>query len=353
MKMFLLLLLLIPFTINAYGTSATSAILMDTDSGRIIYGSNINNVRSVASISKIMTAIVAIESGKLDEIVVVGEEINTAYGSGIYIKVGEELTLRDLVYGLMLRSGNDAALAIANFVGGSVDNFVVIMNNYAKTIGMKNTTFNNPSGLDQEKGNYSTAYDMALLTKYAMQNKEFKTIVGTKKYELKTNLNYYLWDNKNKLLSSYKYATGGKTGFTNKAKRTLVTTASKNNVNLVAVTLNDGNDFQEHKNLFEEAFNEYKSYKILAKDKINILGETYYKDYDFYLNEDFYYAMKKDETNSILIRFELKKIKNYQSNANVGKVYVYFKDKQIYENNVYLKASSKKNIFKKVFDYLW
>lgn len=353
MKKFLLLLLLIPFTINAYGTSATSAILMDTDSGRIIYGNNINNVRSVASISKIMTAIVAIESGKLDEIVIVGEEINTAYGSGIYIKVGEELTLRDLVYGLMLRSGNDAALAIANFVGGNVDNFVALMNNYAKTIGMKNTTFNNPSGLDQEKGNYSTAYDMALLTKYAMQNEEFRTIVGTKKYELKTNLNYYLWNNKNKLLTSYKYATGGKTGFTTKAKRTLVTTASKNNVNLVAVTLNDGNDFEDHKNLYEEAFKEYKSYKILSKDKINILGESYYKNYDFYLNEDFYYSMKKDEINDILIRFELNKLKKFQSNSNVGKVYVYLKDKQIYENNVYIKSSSKKNIFKKVFDYLW
>lgn len=353
MKNFLLLLLLIPFTINAYGTSATSAILMDTDSGRTIYGNNINNIRSVASISKIMTAIVAIESGKLDEIVIVGEEINTAYGSGIYIKVGEELTLRDLVYGLMLRSGNDAALAIANFVGGNVDNFVALMNNYAKTIGMKNTTFNNPSGLDQEKGNYSTAYDMALLTKYAMQNEEFRTIVGTKKYELKTNLNYYLWNNKNKLLTSYKYATGGKTGFTTKAKRTLVTTASKNNVNLVAVTLNDGNDFEDHKNLYEEAFKEYKSYKILAKDKINILGENYYKNYDFYLNEDFYYSMKKDEINDILIRFELNKLKKIQSNANVGKVYVYLKDKQIYENNVYIKSSSKKNIFKKVFDYLW
>ena len=353
MKKFLLLLLLIPFTINAYGTSATSAILMDTDSGRIIYGNNINNVRSVASISKIMTAIVAIESGKLDEIVIIGEEINTAYGSGIYIKVGEELTLRDLVYGLMLRSGNDAALAIANFVGGNVDDFVALMNNYAKTIGMKNTTFNNPSGLDQEKGNYSTAYDMALLTKYAMQNEEFRTIVGTKKYELKTNLNYYLWNNKNKLLISYKYATGGKTGFTTKAKRTLVTTASKNNVNLVAVTLNDGNDFEDHKNLYEEAFREYKSYKILSKDKINILGESYYKNYDFYLNEDFYYSMKKDEINDILIRFELNKLKKIQSNANVGKVYVYLKDKQIYENNVYIKSSSKKNIFKKVFDYLW
>ena len=353
MKKILLFLLLLPVTINAYGTSATSAILMDTDSGRIIYQKDIHNVRSVASISKIMTAIVAIESGKLDEIVIIGDEINSAYGSGIYIKVGEELTLRDLVYGLMLRSGNDAALAIAHFVGGSVDNFVNLMNNQAKQIGMTQTTFNNPSGLDQEKGNYSTAYDMALLTKYAMQNPEFKTIVGTKKYELKTNLNYYLWNNKNKLLTTYKYATGGKTGFTTKAKRTLVTTASKNNVNLVAVTLNDGNDFEDHKNLFEEAFNEYRGYKILSKGKVKILGENYYKDSEFYLNEDFYYAMKKEELNNILIKFELQKNSNYTNNDVVGKVYVYLKEEKIYENKVYIKKVSKKNVIKKVLGYLW
>ena len=353
MKKILLFLLLLPVTINAYGASATSAILMDTDSGRIIYQKDIHNVRSVASISKIMTAIVAIESGKLDEIVIIGDEINSAYGSGIYIKVGEELTLRDLVYGLMLRSGNDAALAIAHFVGGSVDNFVNLMNNQAKQIGMTQTTFNNPSGLDQEKGNYSTAYDMALLTKYAMQNPEFKTIVGTKKYELKTNLNYYLWNNKNKLLTTYKYATGGKTGFTTKAKRTLVTTASRNNVNLVAVTLNDGNDFEDHKNLFEEAFNEYRGYKILSKGKVKILGENYYKDSEFYLNEDFYYAMKKEELNNILIKFELQKNSNYTNNDVVGKVYVYLKEEKIYENKVYIKKVSKKNVIKKVFGYLW
>lgn len=353
MKKILLFLLLLPVTINAYGASATSAILMDTDSGRIIYQKDIHNVRSVASISKIMTAIVAIESGKLDEIVIIGDEINSAYGSGIYIKVGEELTLRDLVYGLMLRSGNDAALAIAHFVGGSVDNFVNLMNNQAKQIGMTQTTFNNPSGLDQEKGNYSTAYDMALLTKYAMQNPEFKTIVGTKKYELKTNLNYYLWNNKNKLLTTYKYATGGKTGFTTKAKRTLVTTASRNNVNLVAVTLNDGNDFEDHKNLFEEAFNEYRGYKILSKGKVKILGENYYKDSEFYLNEDFYYAMKKEELNNILIKFELQKNSNYTNNDVVGKVYVYLKEEKIYENKVYIKKVSKKNVIKKVLGYLW
>ena len=352
MKKLLLIIMLLPLTINAYSTSATSAILMDTDSGRIIYAKDINNARSVASISKIMTAIIAVESGKLNDVVIIGEEINKAYGSGIYIKNGEELTLKDLVYGLMLRSGNDAALAIAHYVGGSVDNFVQLMNDYAKKIGMKNSTFNNPSGLDEEKGNYSTAYDMALLTKYAMQNKEFKQVVGTKKYELKTNLNYYSWTNKNKLLSLYKYATGGKTGFTTKARRTLVTTASKNNVNLVAVTLNDGDDFNDHKNLFEEAFKEYKNYQILNKDKITILGENYYKNYQFYLKEDFNYSLKKEEVDDILIKFELKKLSDYKNNDKVGKVLVYLKEELIYENAIYIKKSTK-NIFKKVFNHIW
>ena len=149
-----LFILLIPFKINALETSAISAILMDLDNNRILYADNIHNVRSVASISKIMTAILAVESGKLDDTVTIGEEIKEAYGSGIYIQVGEKMILRDLVYGLMLRSGNDAAVAIAKYVGGDVNKFVEMMNEKAKEIGMKNTTFNNPSGLDQEKGNY-------------------------------------------------------------------------------------------------------------------------------------------------------------------------------------------------------
>ena len=176
---------------------------MDTDSNRILYAENIHEVRSVASISKIMTAALAVESGKLDEKVVVGDEILSAYGSAIYIKVGEELTLRDLVYGLMLRSGNDAALAIAKYVGGDVDTFVQMMNDKAKKIGMKNTTFNNPSGLDEEAGNFSTAYDMAILTSYAMQLKIYREIVKTKQYKLQTNKNTYVWNNKNKLLKLY------------------------------------------------------------------------------------------------------------------------------------------------------
>ena len=151
----------------------------------------------------------------------------------------------------MLRSGNDAALTIASYVGGNVDEFVKKMNEKAQEIGMKNTVFNNPSGLDQEKGNYSTAYDMAILTSYAMKNETYRKIVSTKSYKVKTNMNFYSWINKNKLLHTHKYSTGGKTGFTEIARRTLVTTASKDGVNLVAVTLNDGNDFNDHKNMFE------------------------------------------------------------------------------------------------------
>ena len=280
-----LLILIIPIRIKAIETSATSAILMDQDSKRILYAENIHKVRAVASISKIMTAILACESGKLDDIVTVNESVSKAYGSGIYIKVGEELSLRDLVYGLMLRSGNDAALAIADFVGGDIDTFVEMMNTKAKEIGMKNSKFNNPSGLDDNGGNLSTAYDMALLMSYAMKNTEFKKITGTKVHELKTNMNYYSWTNKNKLLSSYKYTTGGKTGFTDIAKRTLVTTATKDDLNLVAVTLNDGNDFVDHKNLFEYGFNTYKNYFILEDGKVNIYDENYYTNANFYLKK--------------------------------------------------------------------
>jgi len=338
----LILVIFIPFKINAYGSSATSTILMDTDNNRIIYSSNANNIRSVASISKIMTAIIAIESNKLEDIVTIGDEINTAYGSGIYIKKGEQLTLKDLIYGLMLRSGNDAALAIAHYVGGSVENFVKMMNQKALEIGMKNTTFNNPSGLDEDKGNYSTAYDMAILASYAIKNDIYKAITGTKKYKLKTNLNYYEWNNKHKLLNSYKYATGGKTGFTKIAKRTLVTTASKDDVNLVVVTLNDGNDFNDHKVLFEEAFNEYKNYSILKKGNINITDEKYYKKHSLYIKNDFNYILTDLEKDNIILKFELDKKYDYKDGDKIGKVIVKLGDENIYEDNIYIKLNKTK-----------
>lgn len=347
---FLLIVLLIPIKINAIETSATSAILMDADNNRILYSKNIHEVRSVASISKIMTAVLAIESGKLDETVTINDSINKAYGSAIYIKVGEKLSLRDLVYGLMLRSGNDAALAIADYVGK--DSFIEMMNNKASEIGMKNTTFNNPHGLDEEKGNYSTAYDMAILTSYAMKLDEYRKIVSTKKYTLKTNKNTYVWKNKNKLLSLYKYATGGKTGFTKIAKRTLVTTASKDNINLVAVTLNDGNDFKDHQYLFEYAFNNYKSYSILEKGTINIYDEKYYSGYSFYIKNNYSYLVSNDERDSITIKFELEKLRDYKTGDKVGVARVFLGDKEIKTELVYIKKkSSNKSFWNKIKDW--
>ena len=340
-KVILIITLLLPFIVKGISTSATSAILMDTDNNRIIYSKNIHEVRSVASISKIMTAVLAIESGKLDDEVKINSSINKAYGSAIYIKIGEKMKLRDLVYGLMLRSGNDAALAIADYVGGSVDNFVIMMNHKAKEIGMKNSKFNNPSGLDEDKANYSTAYDMAILTSYAMKISDYRKIVKTKEYKLETNKNNYIWHNKHKLLRLYKYTTGGKTGYTKIAKRTLVTTASKDNTNLVAVTLNDGNDFKDHMDLFDYGFDNYKSYSILKKGYINIYNENYYKDYNLYIKEDFKYILDESEKESINIKYKLKKIKKVKDRENVGSVIVNLGDKQIYTEPIYAKLKTK------------
>lgn len=350
-----LTLLLIPIKIFAVSTSATSSILMDQDSNRILYADNINAVRGVASISKIMTAILACESGKLDDMVTINDSVLAAYGSGIYIKVGEEISLRDLVYGLMLRSGNDAALAIADYVGDGVDNFVKMMNDKAKEIGMKSSTFNNPSGLDDNGGNLSTAYDMAILMSYAMHNDEFKKITSTKVHKVKTNMNFYSWTNKNKLLHSYKYATGGKTGFTDVAKRTLVTTASKDGLNLVAVTLNDGNDFVDHKNLFEYGFNTYKNYFILEEGIVNIYDETYYKNEELYIKEDFSYPLLESEKDNIKLKFILNKNIDYKENDSIGKVKVFLGDKEKFETDVYvreLKIENKQNIFQKIWKWI-
>lgn len=358
MKKVVLLVVLIFFLFHgkvfAIETSATSAILMDIKSNRILYSKNIHNVRSVASISKIMTAIVAIENSDVKSKVIVGDEVLKAYGSGVYIKTGEVLTLEDLLYGLMLRSGNDAALAIAKYVGGSIENFVTMMNNTAKKIGMEDSLFRNPHGLDEEDGgNLSSAYDMAILTAYAMKNETYRKIVSTKKYTLKTNMNTYSWTNKNKLLKNYKYTTGGKTGFTEIARRTLVTTASKDGLDLVSVTLNDGNDFADHMNLFDYGFENYQNYQILKKGPINIYDEKFYTRYDLYIKNDFNYVLETGESDSINLAFELEKNRNVNNNDKVGEVKILLGDKVVHTEDIYAKTKEvkKKNLFEKIKEW--
>ncbi|MDO5568602.1 MAG: serine hydrolase [bacterium] len=289
-----------------------------------------------------MTALLAIESNRLDETVIVDESILKSYGSGIYIQVGEELTLRDLLYGLMLRSGNDAAMMISSFISGSEEDFVVMMNKKASEIGMNNTVFNNSCGLDNDKGNYSSAYDMALLTSYAMKYDEYKKIVSTKEYRLKTNYKTYLWKNKNKLLE-IDYITGGKTGFTERAKRTLVSTASKDNMNMVIVTLNDGDDWNRHRLLYEEAFTIYKSYKVL--DKNNYLVDDSYYNNNLYIKNDVYLTLKEGEIDELKNEIEIEKLSKFKDGEVVGNNAIYLGDILLLRENIYI---SKNNAIKDI-----
>ena len=248
----------------------------------------------------------------------------------------------------MLRSGNDAAIMISTYVSGSEEEFVKLMNQKAKEIGMKNTIFYNSSGLDNNtQGNLSTAYDMALVTKYAMQNETYRNIVKTKKHTVKTNLKTYVWHNKNKLLS-YDYITGGKTGYTEKAKRTLVSTASKDNVNLVVVTIKDSDDWNTHKSLYEKTFQNYQSYQVLNKNTFSVPADDYYDK--LYIKNDVSITLRKDETKSLISHIKLEKLTNYKDNQKVGTNYIYLGDTLVHEEDIYVKKTikEKENIFTKI-----
>ena len=347
----ILILLLIP-KVNASTTSASSYILMDETTGRVLLSKDMNSKRLIASITKIMTSIIAIESGKVEDTVTIDDNILKAYGSGIYIEVGEEIKLKDLLYGLMLRSGNDAALAIANYIAGSEENFVNLMNAKAKELGMKNTLFYNASGLPTPHGNYSSCYDMALLTRYVMKNKLYREIVSTKEYKVTTNYKTYIWNNKNKLLR-YNYITGGKTGYTEESGRTLVSSATIDGMNLIAVTIRDSDDWNTHLELYNYAKDNYASYKVLNKNKFKVIGDTYYKDNYFYIKNDVYIPLKKNEKKSLVSHIILEKKDEYQTDEQVGINQIYLGNKLLYEEDIYIikKNNTKKSIFEKIKEW--
>ena len=337
-KLLLLFGLFFCFPFRVLGISASSAIVMDLNSGRVLYENNINDEKLIASTTKIMTCLIAVRYGDLDTVVTVDEDVLKAYGSAIYIEVGEEITLRDLLYGLMLRSGNDAAIEIANAVSGSMESFVYLMNDTAKAIGMNNTVFYNNHGLEEDdgRGNLSTAYDMALLTKEAMEDETFRTIFGTKNYTAKSSYKTYTWTSKNKLIHRYDYITGGKTGYTEKARRTLVTTASLDNKNLVVVTLNDPNDFQDHIELYETMFAKYKAIKVLDKSNFEIENETYYKTANFKILNDYYALVTEKEQSNLEMKVELKKLNDYHNNQVVGEAKIYLGEDLLHTEKIYI-----------------
>ena len=353
-KLVIAFLLFIVFPTNILAISASKAIVMDLNSGRVLYDLNKDDPQLIASITKIMTCLIAIMYSDLNKTVVVDEDVLKSYGSSVYLEVGEEIKLLDLLYGLMLRSGNDAATQVAKAVAGTEEAFVYLMNEYASTIGMKNTHFVNPHGLDSNGvGNTSTAYDMALLTKVAMQNETFAHIFGTRSYTAESNLKTYNWEGKNKLFSMYEYTTGGKTGYTEAANRTLVTTASRDNKNLVVVTLNDGNDFVDHKSLYETYFSMYDS--ILALDKDNFkIEDTYYKDVEFYVKNDYYALVTEEEKEALKINVTLFKYENIYDGIKIGEAKVMLGDTTLHTESIYAKKieekkkEEKEGFFKKI-----
>ena len=250
--------------VQAPDTSAAGAVLMDADSGRVLYSKNGDERHLIASITKLMTALVALESSHSpDEVVTILPEWTGIEGSSLYLRPGERLRLETLLYGMLLRSGNDAAHAVAGYCGGDVDAFVAAMNAKAKDLGMENSHFSNPSGLNAE-GHYSTARDMGILAKACLENEMLKTIVSTQAISLEGRI----FTNHNKLLWLYEGCIGLKTGYTEKAGRTLVSAAERDGMTLICVTLNAPNDWNDHAVLFDYGFERYDSRCLVQEGEI-------------------------------------------------------------------------------------
>ncbi len=263
---------------NVPAVSAQAAALICADDSRVLYLKNGDMPLPMASTTKIMTALVAIETLPQDAVITITPDVCGIEGSSIYLVPGEKLTVRDLLYGLLLESGNDAAAALAKAGGNSEEEFVSLMNSRASEMGLKNTRFANPHGLSSEN-HYTTAHELAIITYHAMKNPLFAEIVATKNYtvydEKGTAVKYF--SNHNRLLRSYSGANGVKTGYTLLSGRCLVTSAKRDGTAFIAVTLNDRNDFADHARLHDFAFASFKTIRYAPKGTLSftIGGQTF------------------------------------------------------------------------------
>ncbi len=255
--------------------SAKSAIVIDEKTGEIIYQKNADEIMQMASTTKIMTTLLCLESGDLDEYFTVDSDAIMVEGSSMGLLEGDLVTKRILCYGMMLPSGNDAANVTAVKIAGNLENFADLMNERASKIGMKNTNFVTPSGLDDYTDeHYSTAYDMAILTREALKNTHFREICRTKNANLEYgNPPYSRWlQNSNKLLKNLDGIIGVKTGFTDKARRCLVSACERDGLTLIAVTLNAPSDWYDHEKLYEKCFSSTKINEVKISDEFIYTG---------------------------------------------------------------------------------
>lgn len=285
---------------------AEAMLCLETNSGRVLYAKDEHKKLPMASTTKILTAILVIENNEdLNKKHLIPKEATRIEGSSIYLKEGEHLSVLELLFGLMLRSGNDAAVALAIITSGSVENFVKLMNDKCKSLGANDTHIVTVNGLHDDE-HYTTASDLAKITAYAMKNKTFAEIVSTKEKSISSELDkkygYRFLKNKNKLLKMVEGADGVKTGYTLKAGKCFVGSVTRGNMQVVCVVLNSKTTFDEATYLLEKAFKEYKMCKLFSKGNLcegEILNGKQKQKVPVLIKEDIFFPLKADEISKV------------------------------------------------------
>ena len=348
-----LLAVILLFSVPGYGLSAKSAILLDCTTGQVIYGKDIDQQSLIASTTKIMTALIVCEQCNVLDRMKIPKEAVGIEGSSLYLQEGEVLTIQELLYGMMLHSGNDAAVALAIYCGGTVENFVELMNDKARALGLRNTHFQNPNGLDGT-AHYSTARDLSILASYAMNNPIFAKIASTKTIKIEKR---YL-RNHNKLLWMVEGADGVKTGFTKAAGRILVSSAVRQGRRLIAVTICAPNDWQDHSQLLEDGFSQYEVYTLIEKDAVVGIAEIaggMFDGVELVAKEPFVYALRQNETPYIVLPPPGFVYAPVAEGENAGFAQVYLGERQIgsiplvYGQTVEQEITSEPNIWRRLF----
>ncbi len=348
---FLAVVLLYPC--QARAVSAEKAIVMDAATGRVLFEKLADKQSLIASTTKIMTALIVCEQCNVLDRMRIPKEAVGIEGSSMYLQEGEVLTLQELLYGMMLSSGNDAATALAIYCGGTVEGFAQLMNDKARMLGLINTHFTNPHGLDAP-GHYSTARDLAILASYAMENPIFAQTVSTKTVTIGNRS----MTNHNKLLWQMKDAEGVKTGYTRAAGRILVSSAVRQDRRLVCVTINDGNDWADHKKLLEDGFTRYMVVQIVQKGQtmgeVSVFGGTN-ETVNVTAKEDFSYALADNERVSFVLSCKDMTYAPVVAGSDAGYAYICIDGKAvgkvpvIYDETVEQPPVRKKSFWQRLF----
>ena len=355
---FFIIIFLFSFNINLaseekeLNLNARSCVVLDRNSKKIIFGKNEYNKVKMASTTKIMTATIIIENCDLNKTITVSKKAASTGGSRLGLKTGDKITIRDLLYGLLLCSGNDAAIALAETAAGSVQEFSNMMNNKAKELGLNNSHFESPHGLDSDN-HYTTAYELALLADYALQNSTFRNIVGTKNYTITINGYPKNITNTNELLGNFNGVYGVKTGFTNGANRCLVTACKRGEMDIICVVLGcDTKNFrtQDSIKLIDYTFDNFEYFDI--ENFINTQFDNYKKNNinSFEINKGIsnnleiicsiddssFIPIRKDEKNSLKVDFWIEKnlVAPVNINSKVGAFKVYSDNRTILEGDI-------------------